>query len=61
VYLSKKALMAILLAHRRQRAMEAMADLNAEIAAEEAVERKCRATCGGANAGCRHQLIDHAD
>ena len=39
-YISKKALFAIFLEHRRARALYAMAELDAEIAREEAAERR---------------------
>lgn len=42
-YISKRALMAIFLEHRRARAQQALAELDAEIAREETAERRRRA------------------
>jgi hypothetical protein len=43
VYISKRAIFAVFLEHRRARALYAMAELDAEIAREEAAERRRRA------------------
>jgi hypothetical protein len=43
VYITKKAVMALLLELRRERALQAMAELDAEIAAEEAAKRRGQA------------------
>jgi hypothetical protein len=53
LYLTRKAVFAVFMAHRRQRAMEAMAALDAEIAREEAAEKRRRPRRKKAPAGQR--------
>jgi hypothetical protein len=52
-YISKRAVMALFLAHRRARALQAMKELDAEIAREEAAGRRRRARRKNAPAGSR--------
>jgi hypothetical protein len=53
VYITKKAVMGMFMTHRRARALQAMKELDAEIAREEAAERRRRARRKNTPAGSR--------